>query len=79
MTEYQNNANFASTMEITKETPIGECTKYPKVAEYLMENGLHCVGCFASQFENLEIGLKIHGKSDKEIDGIIKKLNELAK
>ena len=63
---------------ITKKTIIGECiAKHPKTAEYLMEQGFHCVGCPAASFETLEEGLQMHGKSEEEINKIIKKLNEL--
>ena len=31
-------------------------TKYPETLEVFMEHGLHCIGCVAAQFENLEQG-----------------------
>lgn len=68
----------AFTMEITKDTIIGECiSEHPETAEVLVGRGLHCVGCFAAGFETLEAGLKMHGKTDKEVEGVIKQLNEL--
>lgn len=67
-------------MNITKDTLIGECiSEYPKTAEYLLNLGFHCVGCFAANFETIETGLKVHGKSNKEIKEVIKELNELAR
>ena len=63
---------------ITKDMIIGECiAKYPATAEYLLEIGFHCIGCFAANFETIEQGLKAHGKSDKEIKQIIKNLNKI--
>jgi len=63
---------------ITKNTIIGECiNKNPKIAEFLFNLGFQCIHCFAANFETLEQGLKLHGKSDKEIKEIIKKLNKI--
>ena len=65
-------------MKISKTTIIEECiSEYPETAEYLLGCGLHCVGCFAANFETIEAGLKMHGKTDKEVVGVIKQLNEL--
>tara|TARA_Y100000310_G_C19964813_1_gene482809 strand:+ start:90 stop:323 length:234 start_codon:yes stop_codon:yes gene_type:complete len=76
---FQKNARCVSKM-ITKDMIIGECiATYPETAEYLMNLGFHCIGCFAAHIETLEQGLKVHGKSDKEIDKIIEELNKIAK
>ncbi len=65
---------------IKKDTIIGEAiSEYPQLAEFLFDLGFMCVGCSAAQFETLEQGLKVHGKTDKEIEEIIKKLNKLIK
>ncbi|MBU0457000.1 MAG: DUF1858 domain-containing protein [Nanoarchaeota archaeon] len=65
-------------MAITKEININEMVgKYPKTAEILFEEGVHCLGCAAAHFESLEEGLKAHGKSDEEIEKIVKKLNKV--
>lgn len=67
------------TAKITKEMPIGEIAeKYPKAIPVLMEEGMHCIGCMAAQFESLEQGLQVHGKSEEEIAEILKKMNKLA-
>jgi len=66
--------------KITKEMNIGEIAqKYPDTVGVLMEAGMHCIGCVASQFESLEQGFKAHGKSDEEIVEIVKKMNEAVK
>jgi iron-sulfur cluster assembly protein len=65
-------------MKITRQTIIGDCiTAHPDIADFLMGLGFHCVGCFAAAFETLEQGLQVHGKSDKEINEIIKRLNNI--
>ena len=53
--------------------------KYPQAVEVLMEAGVHCVGCHVAQWESLGEGLKNHGKSDEEIDELIKKMNDKVK
>lgn len=66
-------------MRITKKTKLAELATNRNAAEILLDSGLHCIGCFASQFETLEQGCKGHGMSDEEIDELIKKLNKVAK
>ncbi|MBT3691156.1 DUF1858 domain-containing protein [Candidatus Woesearchaeota archaeon] len=62
---------------ITKDMLIGEIiSKNPKLAEELTNMGMFCVGCPGAQFETLEQGLKVHGKTDKEIADFVKKLNK---
>ncbi len=68
--------------KITKNLLIKELfIRYPEHAEKLaltLSNvGVACVGCCASAWETLEQGLKGHGKSDSEIEKIVKKLNEI--
>jgi len=64
--------------KITKETKIGEALRFcPKAADLLMSEGMHCPACPMAAMETLEAGLKAHGKSDKEVEEIIKKMNEL--
>lgn len=47
----------------------------PKAAELLSEYGLHCLGCFASQFDTLEQGAMVHGLDDDEIEEMINDVN----
>jgi len=65
--------------KIGKEMNLGELVQtYPKLAEALAEDyGLHCVGCFAAEFDSLEQGAKIHGYDDKEIEEMVRRLNKL--
>lgn len=63
--------------KITKDTLIGELVqKYPSLAEVLLDEGVHCVGCGAAYFETIEQGLGGHGKTPEEINLIIEKLNK---
>ena len=51
-------------MEITKDMTIGEIlVNKPEVAPILMEAGMHCLGCPASQGESLEEAAMVHGIS----------------
>ncbi len=59
---------------ITKDWSITDIVeKYPKTAEILMNRGMHCFGCMAARFENIEQGAMAHGIN---VDELIKELNE---
>jgi hybrid cluster-associated redox disulfide protein len=60
-------------MKIEKTTKIGEILKeYPEKAEVLLEVGMHCLGCPASQEETLEEACMVHGIDVAEL---VEKLN----
>lgn len=64
--------------QIKKEMTIGEVVeKFPDAIQVLLENGVHCIGCAAAHWENLEQGLTMHGKSEEEIDAMIEKMNKI--
>ena len=70
----ENNKIMA---KITKNMKIDEIIrKTPKTEEILLKEGIHCVGCMTSHFESLEEGLKSHGKTKKQIEEIIEKINK---
>lgn len=47
---------------ITKEMFIAEVVaKYPEAIEVFYKYELHCIGCFASEFDTVESGAKVHG------------------
>ena len=49
-------------VKITKDMRIGELLQVsPEVAPILMEVGMHCLGCPASQMETLEEAAMVHG------------------
>ena len=61
-------------MEFSKDTVIGEILeKAPEKAEILLEAGMHCLGCPASQMETLEEACSVHGI---DVEELVKKLNE---
>jgi len=65
-------------LPITKDTNLGELIMaFPVCAEVLLDYGLHCVGCIAASFDSVEQGAKIHGMSDKEIQEMVNRLNEV--
>ena len=61
-------------MKFDKDTRIGEILeKAPEKAEILLEIGMHCLGCPASQMETLEEACEVHGI---DVDEVVNKLNE---
>jgi hybrid cluster-associated redox disulfide protein len=53
--------------------PIGKIVmEHPETYEVFMRHGLHCVGCAAAHFENLEQGCVAHGI---DVEKIVKDLN----
>ena len=60
-------------MKIEKNTKIGEIVENaPEKAEILLEVGMHCLGCPASQMETLEEACDVHGI---DVEEVIEKLN----
>ncbi|MFH1770047.1 MAG: iron-sulfur cluster assembly accessory protein [archaeon] len=65
---------------ITKDTLIGEVVdKFPAAVDILLEEGVHCVGCGAANFESVEQGLEVHGKTKEEIADVVKRMNVAVK
>ena len=60
-------------MKIEKNTKIGEILDVcPEKAEVLLEMGMHCLGCPASQAETLEEACSVHGI---DVNELVEKLN----
>ncbi len=60
-------------MQINKDMTIGELLeKAPEKAEILLEAGMHCLGCPASQAETIAEACEVHGI---DVEELIKKLN----
>lgn len=58
---------------IKKTMTIGELLEqFPDKADILLESGMHCLGCPASQMETLEEACEVHGI---DVDELIEKLN----
>ena len=61
--------------EITKDMTIGEILmKDQNVVPVLLEAGMHCLGCPASQMETLEEAAAVHGI---DIDELMAKINSI--
>lgn len=60
-------------MEIKKDMTIEELLENaPEKADILLEAGMHCLGCPASQAETIEEACEVHGI---DADELIRKLN----
>ena len=63
------------TMNITKDMTIGELlVTNPDAAPILMEEGMHCIGCPASQGESIAEAAMVHGM---DIDSLMSKLQAI--
>lgn len=61
-------------MKINKDMKIGELLETaPEKAEILMEAGMHCLGCPASQAETLEEACEVHGI---DVNELVEELNK---
>lgn len=75
-----NKKSNKKEINITKSSNLAEVIyEYPRTAEVLNAFGLHCVGCFASAYDTIEEGAKVHGLSDEEIEKMVEKVNEVIK
>ncbi len=60
-------------MKFNKDTKIGEILEVaPEKAYILLEVGMHCLGCPASQMETLEEACGVHGI---DVEEVLEKLN----
>ncbi len=60
-------------MKFNKDTRIGELLENaPEKAEILLDAGMHCIGCPASQMETLEEACDVHGI---DVEDVLEKLN----
>lgn len=60
---------------ISKEMSITEVVeKYPDSVEVFVKHGMHCFGCMAARFENIEQGALAHGI---DVDKLIEDLNKV--
>ena len=66
---------------ITKEMPIGEIVmNHPETMDVFMKYGMHCIGCAAAHFENLEQGCAAHGiDADKMVADLNKAVKKVKK
>ena len=61
-------------MKIEKDMTIGELLEVaPEKVDILLECGMHCVGCPASQGETIEEACEVHGI---DVEEVLKELNK---
>mgnify|MGYP001040080562 FL=1 len=59
---------------IDKNMKIGELLEqFPEKADILLEAGMHCLGCPASQAETLEEACSVHGI---DVEELVQELNK---
>lgn len=59
---------------IERTTKIGELLEIaPEKAEILLQAGMHCLGCPASQSETIEEACEVHGI---DVDDLLEKINK---
>ena len=59
---------------IERTTKLGELLEIaPEKAEILLQAGMHCLGCPASQAETLEEACEVHGI---DVDDLLEKINK---
>ncbi len=64
-------------MKITKDMNIVEVVnKFPETIEVFQSFGMHCFGCMAARFENIEQGAQAHGL---DVDELMEQLNSVVK
>jgi hybrid cluster-associated redox disulfide protein len=61
---------------ITKEWTITDIVeKHPETVDVLLKSGMHCFGCMAASYENIEQGALAHGI---DVDQLMSDLNQAA-
>ncbi len=59
--------------EITRDALIGDILDaHPDVAPFLLEMGMHCLGCPSARGESLEQACMVHGV---DVEEILEKMN----
>ena len=62
-------------MTVTKNMLMGDILDTDKaetIAQILMSEGMHCIGCPSAQMESLEEACMVHGI---DCDAVVKKIN----
>lgn len=60
---------------IERTTKIGELLEIaPEKAEILLQAGMHCLGCPASQAETIEEACEVHGI---DVEDLLEKINKI--
>jgi len=65
--------------KITKDMTMGEILRVdPNMANILMREGMHCVGCPSHQFETLEEAAIVHGMDPDTLTARLNAFLEMA-
>lgn len=65
---------MAETLTVTKDMLISEILDVDAgIAKYLLEIGMHCLGCPSARAESLEEACEVHGV---DADELMKKIND---
>lgn len=65
---------MAEKPKITKDMAIADIvSEHPETMDVMVKHGMHCIGCAAARFENLEQGCQAHGI---DADAMVKDMNE---
>lgn len=64
------------SLQVSRNMNLGEvAARWPAARAVLLDYGLHCVGCFASSYDTIDAGAKIHGMSEEEIGEMVHEMN----
>ena len=75
----EKKAKKEGKARITTETTLGDVvTKYPRAAEVMLKHGMHCIGCHMAAWETVGQGCASHGMNKKDIERLLKEMNEAA-
>ena len=70
-----------TSKKITGKEGIREVVEaHPEAADVFLEHGMHCLGCAAAHFENINQGCEAHGIDPKKlVEDINKAIEKKAK
>jgi hypothetical protein len=67
------NSAYVITKFDPLKTVVDEC---PRAGELLAEYGLHCVNCFANEYDTIETGAQMHNMTEEEVNEMVDEINE---
>ncbi len=71
---HQESEEMDMERQVTKETLIGDLLQMePETAQFLIQMGMHCLGCPASRAESLEEACMVHGV---DADEMVERINK---
>ena len=71
---HQESEEMDMERQVTKETLVGDLLQMePETAQFLIQMGMHCLGCPASRAESLEEACMVHGV---DADEMVERINK---